>query len=371
MLSTVGLVALLATGARGGRRPKVILDNDWTATEFSPFLQALQAGWEVLGLTSGTCNSWALQSTLHGLATLEAGNLSCIPVYRGADYPLLHNPGLAEAWALVHGELPWQGAFAAQNDTAEAQGRDPTGGDPGRTSRAALVEGYPNTSYVRGTSAAEFLVQAVRRHPGEVMIYGAGALTNIALAHRIDPTFARNAKGLVVMGGYMDVNLIQATGSALVANLQSDINFKLDPEGTKVVLTAPFPHITIVGNAANQVTPSEEYLEDLYRVKNPYTTLMYRYYDRDFPLWDATAAAVMIDPSIVTNSTEFYVDVDTSFASPSYGNIHAYQENLKPKAQTLRKVRMVLSVDGEKLKQQVKQALQFPPTCAQLQRHSE
>lgn len=30
----------------------------------------------------------------HALATLEIGNLSCIPVHKGADYPLLNTPEL-------------------------------------------------------------------------------------------------------------------------------------------------------------------------------------------------------------------------------------------------------------------------------------
>lgn len=30
----------------------------------------------------------------HALATLEVGNLSCIPVHKGADYPLLNTPEL-------------------------------------------------------------------------------------------------------------------------------------------------------------------------------------------------------------------------------------------------------------------------------------
>lgn len=32
----------------------VIMDNDWSTAGFIPFLMALDAGWEVLGLTSCT-----------------------------------------------------------------------------------------------------------------------------------------------------------------------------------------------------------------------------------------------------------------------------------------------------------------------------
>jgi hypothetical protein len=43
---------------------KVIMDNDWGTAGFIPYLMALDAGWEVLGLVSDTANSWAEQCGL-------------------------------------------------------------------------------------------------------------------------------------------------------------------------------------------------------------------------------------------------------------------------------------------------------------------
>ena len=67
-------------------RCRRILDNDWSSTGFIPYLIALNANMTVLGLTGNTADSWALQCTLHALATLEHGNLSCIPVALGQPY---------------------------------------------------------------------------------------------------------------------------------------------------------------------------------------------------------------------------------------------------------------------------------------------
>lgn len=87
---------------------KIILDNDWSTAGFVPYLMALDAGWNVLGLVGDTGDSWALQTSLHGLATLEVGNLSsCIPVYKGSDYPLVNTPELFHVWEDLHGDLPW------------------------------------------------------------------------------------------------------------------------------------------------------------------------------------------------------------------------------------------------------------------------
>ncbi|KAG2160754.1 hypothetical protein JADG_000493 [Aureobasidium aubasidani] len=344
-------------------KPKVIMDNDWGTAGFIPYLMALDAGWDVLGLVSDTANSWALQCGLHALATLEIGNLSCIPVHKGADYPLLNTPELFQTWEMVHGKLAWEGSFAPENLTYEALGNDPTSGDPTRVSKAALYEGYPNTTFA-SKDAAWFMIQQVRKYPGQVSIYSAGALTNIALAIRMDPDFAKNAKELVIMGGYIDDNLLQVTGSVMQADWTSTINLMIDPEGTKIALTAPFPNITIAGNVANQVSVTQEYLDDIYKVKNPYSSLMHKYYGTIFPLWDETAAAIMLDPTIVKNTTSFYLDVDTAPSSPNYGNIHAYQEALKPTAQNLQKVNMVVSIDGNRLKKWVKRAVQYPKSCS-------
>lgn len=45
-----------------------ILDNDWGSTAFIPYLLALGAGIEVLGLASDTANTWVDQTTLHGVS---------------------------------------------------------------------------------------------------------------------------------------------------------------------------------------------------------------------------------------------------------------------------------------------------------------
>lgn len=116
-----------------------------------------------------------------------------------------------------------QGAFAPENATLEALGNDPTSGDPERVVKGAFYEGYPNGT-LAGNHSAEWMVEQVRKYPGEVVVYSGGALTNIALATRLDPDFARLAKELVIMGGYLDVTLLTTSGSTLQADLNSDVS---------------------------------------------------------------------------------------------------------------------------------------------------
>lgn len=77
----------------------------------------------------------------------------------------------------------------------------------------------------------------------------------------------------------------------------------IDPEASKIALTADFPSITIAGNVANQVISTQEFLDEIYEVKNPYSELMYKYYGTIFPFWDETAMALLIDPSLATNTS--------------------------------------------------------------------
>lgn len=346
-------------------RPKAILDNDWYPSGFLPYAQVLRAGWDVIGITSSTANSWARQTAYHALATLERGNLSCIPVYKGSDYPLLNTPKLFQSWKDVHGKLPWEGAFAPENSTTE--NADPTSGNPNRLVRGAFTAGFPNDT-LADISAAEFMVQSVRKYPGEISIYAAGALTNIALAARMDANFASNARELIIMGGYLDTNLLMTTGSVLLADLQSDINLMIDPEAAKIALSADWRNITITGNVANQVLIGPEFFAGMANeTQNAYTEILRDSYPTQFPLWDETAAALLVEPSLATNVTEFFVDVETSYASSRYGNIHAYQEALKPAAQDLKKVRFVVEVDEEGVKENVRRAVLEPVSCAGLQ----
>ncbi|KAJ5719945.1 hypothetical protein N7493_006823 [Penicillium malachiteum] len=358
----IGALALSKTSR--SEKHYAIMDNDWYTAGFVPYLIALDGDVDILGLASDTANSWQPQGALHAVATLEAGNLSCIPVYPGATWPLINTPERFQAWETIHGKLPWEGAFAPENKTAEASGSDPTSGNPNRIVKAAFKEGFPKGKPNNSTSAANFMVEMVHKYPGQVSIYSAGALTNVALAVRMDPQFASLAKDLIIMGGYVDLNMLQATGSILLADLQSDINLMIDPEASKIALTADFPNITIAGNVANQVFPSQEFADEVYSVPNPYSKLFHEYYDLSFPFWDETAAALMVDPTLATNETSVYLDVDTSYGSPNYGNIHVYQKALAPAG--IREVNFVLQADEYRLKQRIKHALQYPKSCADL-----
>jgi inosine-uridine nucleoside N-ribohydrolase len=193
---------------------KIIIDNDWSSSaSFIPVLLFLDADIEVLGLTVVVGDSWVDQETLHALRFLELSDgTSKIPVYKGATYPLLNTPFRMEMWQKLHGKIPWTGAFTEQNLTAEAAGQDPTGGNPTRIVLSALPEGLPKTS-AQNMNAVNFLIEQVHIYPRQVSILALGPLTNIALAIKLNSTFAINVKEIIIQGGFLDTSLAQVDNS--------------------------------------------------------------------------------------------------------------------------------------------------------------
>lgn len=126
--------------------------------------------------TSATCNTWQKQWAYHSLASLEIGNPSCIPVIYGSTYPLINTIPRFRPRQAFSGSIVYPGVFP-QNTTTEALGSDPTAGDPNCIKKAAFVKGFPNIAVLAGETGARFMVEQLRKFPGQVSIYAAWGLT--------------------------------------------------------------------------------------------------------------------------------------------------------------------------------------------------
>jgi len=238
-------------------------------------------------------------------------------------------------------------------------GNDPTSGDAGRISPSAFIEGYPNNTYI-DTSAAQFMIDQVFEYPGQVSIYAAGALTNIALAIRMNASFASMAKELVIMGAYVDLNMLKVT-SHLNQDLGSDINFIVDAHAAHIAVTADFPSITIAGNVANSQYLTADYIEMITSNSGGLYADLLNDYFYTLPLWDETAAMIMAFPNVVNESIEVYLDVSTAFDSPFYGSAYLWGEDFHP-AHT-RKVNYVQSLNVSLFWEILTQTLSNPMQC--------
>jgi inosine-uridine nucleoside N-ribohydrolase len=308
-------VAVLVLSAPASSQPrlKVIVDQDARGpctTDIQSLLMFVQSPRaEVLGITMVSGDLWMEQELRHTLRALEIAGRTDIPVYRGAVFPLVHTQDEAKRWEALHGKQPYQGAWD---------------GTPGPYETVPLREGEPTTTPAPG-HAANFIVEAVNRYPGEVTLWGGGPLTNIALAIALDPELPRKAKELVVMGG------------GLAHQFRREFNWWFDPEAARIVLRAPWRRVSvtpadvsaktrhsdeIVARIAPAGTPLARYIEEFHAVPaNPSNPD----WVPEIFMWDELSAASVLDPSVITEAREMHIDVDIDHGGPQYGYTVAWE----------------------------------------------
>jgi inosine-uridine nucleoside N-ribohydrolase len=294
----LALLTLLAGHASAQSKLKVIVDQDARGpctTDIQSILMFVQSPRvEVLGITIVSGDLWMEQELRHTLRALEIAGRTDIPVYRGAVHPLVHTQDEAKRWETLYGKQPYQGAWD---------------GEAGPYDTAPLREGEPTIGSAAG-HAASFIVDAVNRFPGEVTIWGGGPLTNIALAIALDPELPRKAKELVVMGG------------GIAARYRREFNWWFDPEAARIVLRAPWKRISVTpADVSTKTRHSDEIVARIARAGTPLARYIEEFHavprDPSNPdwvpeifMWDELSAASVLDPSLITETREMYVDVD-------------------------------------------------------------
>ena len=308
LVSDAGLVALvlglclLPLAAQSAEKKKVIFDQDHEGViggNGSPLVMLLAAdNVEVLGVTVGTGNGWLKQEVEDALKTLEITGREDIPVYAGAEFPLVDT---REEMLLRHKLYgghrldPFLGAYAE--------------GDPGPDVVKPPPGGYAKNRPAKG-HAAEFIVKTIRENPGEVILYCGGALTNVALAISIAPDIVPLTKELVFMGTSPHRH-------------SRTVNVIYDPEAAKIALRAPWPKVTLVTvDIAEKVHMSIDLARAVANGKNEKVAELHRKnyierYERNpdmswFRMPDEMTAAYIIDPTIFTEVRRMYVDIDTT-----------------------------------------------------------
>ena len=294
---TCAAVAVAAMTGVAGAAPAtppipVVIDTDFTAGSPSDdalaVLLALRSPeLEVLGLTTVAGNDSVERATADVLRVLEIAERPDVPVHAGADMPLLHEAGVFER--SQYGRW-W----------SDAPPTAPLGGFAARKAEA--------------TSAAEFLVNTVRRRPRELTIVAIGPLTNLAIALRSDAAFARNVKQLVIMGGAIAA-LPDGAGNQTP---NAEFNFWVDPEAARIVLRSGIPIQLSPLNVSRKTNLTKEWYDRLLAVQTPLTPLLRHVLGPAFArdpaarvnMYDEVAVASLIDPTLV-KTKEMYVEVDT------------------------------------------------------------
>src|SRR5579864_950717 len=209
-------------------RRKVIYDQDNSGpfgTDILGTLMMLQAdNIDLLGITIVSGDAWMKQEMAFTLRLLEMMGRTEIPIYPGAEFPMLnskHEWQLRQQLYGGHRLDPWMGAF-----NRSSGGPDEITPLPPPYDRFAELK-------AREEHAARFIIRTVRENPGEVTIYAGGPLTNIALAMALAPDIVPLVPEIVVMG----------TGFHTFTNT---FNIFFDPESARKVLRAGWPKCSVV-----------------------------------------------------------------------------------------------------------------------------
>lgn len=219
----------------------------------------------------------------NALTTVETAGRSDVPVYVGADRPLLCDLVTCE---YVHGD-----------------------------------DGMGNSNFPdpkvkpQAEPAASALVRLVNQYPGEIEIIAQAPLTNIALAYKLDPTIAQKVKRLWIMGGSNNF-----VGNVIPA---AEFNFYVDPAAAKIVFDAPF-NTTMVGW---EICVRHGYMpeSDIEQVRQMGSPLSRFYLDVNRAAYkfnrekggiqgishpDSIMMAMAIDNRIMTKSARYHVDIE-------------------------------------------------------------
>lgn len=154
---------------------------------------------KILALCVHHGNSSIDNTTTNTLKLLTEVNRTDVPVFRGCEHALVTQP--------AHGD--------------DYFGKDGFGDYEGLP--------QPNLDLVQPEHAVLAMIRLVNEYPGEITLVGLGPLTNLAMAHRLDPDFSKKLKDCFIMGGnYKGKGNITAS---------AEFNFHFDVEAAQVVLS--------------------------------------------------------------------------------------------------------------------------------------
>lgn len=300
VLAAFAGIARAQTASPSRSPTRVIFDEDVDGVigvNADPLILLLQArNIQVMGVTVVTGDGWLKQETANALKILEMEGRSDIPVYMGAELPLVQSRDTLLRLTQMYGGSrtdPFLGAYSGFGP-----GPDDVRPPPGGFAKTAAQPG----------SAAEFIVRTIRAHPHAITLYCGGALTNVALAISIAPDIVPLTKEIVFMGTSPEFQ-------------PKTVNVLYDPHAARIVLHAPWPRLTLFTvDVSEKIHRTPAMAEAIAAGKNTPVAALYREqvvepYLRGKPQpWfrmpDELMAAYLIDRSIVTEIRRYYVDVD-------------------------------------------------------------
>lgn len=263
-----------------------ILDSDGGVDDAQALLMLIAADRAPDLITTVSGNVGLPEATRNILTVLAVAGRGDIPVHMGAERPLTQPP----------------------LDATEIHGKDGLGGAPRPVER-------PEISGQNGVSFMMSTLQQAAKSGDKVDFLMIGPLTNLALALRLAPDGAAGIGQVTIMGGS-----VYGRGNVTPA---AEFNIFADPEAAAIVFAAEIEIVLVPWEActAHRITGAEvdalfDAVPDGPRkafshalVAHARATIAGYGGGDHFRFVDPLAAAVMIDPGMVTKSLSASVDV--------------------------------------------------------------
>lgn len=238
---------------------------------------------ELVGVTTVMGNQTIEKVTRNALSVARVAGITGVPFAQGAARPLVRQVETAES---IHGESGLDGPVLPEP-----------------------------TIQLDPRPAAQFLVDTIlASEPGEITLVATGALTNLALAARLDPRIVAHVREVVLMGGGAHVGNWSAV---------AEFNIVIDPEAAAIVFNEPW-QVTMVGlDLTHQALATPEVISAIQAVGTGPSRFVdelmvffaHSYKDAqgfDFPpVHDPCAVAYVIDPTLM-RTVRAPIDIELS-----------------------------------------------------------
>ncbi len=305
---------------------RIIIDTDPGIDDALALLLALaspEIQLEALTTTQG--NVTVDKATRNALAVLELAHASHIPVAKGSALPLVQP---LRASASVHGE-----SGIGNSNLPEPQ--------------AKPVPGH----------AVDYLIERVLAEPKTISLFPIGPLTNIAMAIRKEPGFAKAVKELVIMGG-----AILESGNITPL---AEFNVYVDPHAAHIVFHSGIPITLIPLDVTHKCLLKLGHIGRLMKMNSPisrfiqaavevYFKFSFEWGFEGVPLHDPLTLATIIAPDLLTFK-EYYVDVDIS-SGVSIGKTFADIHHILEKSPNMK---VAMGVRGEEFVELFLQRMEY------------
>ncbi|XP_076397506.1 nucleoside hydrolase isoform X2 [Megachile rotundata] len=297
-------ISLLLCGIRSSKvLEKLIINTDAGADDAMAILLILRTeGFKVLAITCSYGNTHLDNVATNVLKILTIANRSDIPVYKGADKPLLY---------------PY--------NTDTFFGSDGLG-DFNFTEK--MIAKVDNSKH-----AAVALIDLVKQYPEEITLLSLAPLTNIATSIALEPNFLKYLKNHIILG-----SSVSGIGNVL-PNIE--FNFYQDPESNYITLNYTKTSILLPWDACKENTMPLDWRKNVLGKVNSTIMNFLNKAERislskskSWTSADTMAAAIMLESklitkSIVTNVSPVLDGVARGSVLVDYTNLTGRPENTK------------------------------------------